>query len=336
MKSIITSLVCVCCLTACKGQAEFGAELLKLEKLIEMPGVRGRVDHMEINLKKQVLYVAALGNNSVEVIDVQKGATIHSIKGLDEPQGVVYIPERDEIVIANGGNGNCVFYNAESYAVITSLHLAGDADNVRYNAADGKIYVGYGNGGIAVIDARSHKLTGDVKLPAHPESFQLDQKNNLLYVNLPDANSIAVINLNEMKIIHTWKTNGLSANFPMALDNANHRVIVGYRHPAVLVSYDANSGKQVSRNDMVSDVDDVFYDASKQLVYTSGGGGAINIFKNDAGNTYKRVAQIPTRSGARTSFLIPALHRYILAERATGGKEAAIEVYKINGGLDNF
>lgn len=173
------------------------------------------IDHMAINLKKQLLYVAALGNNSVEVIDLQKGVTVYSIKGLDEPQGVAYIPEHNEIVIANGGNGNCVFYNAEDYRAITTLHLNGDADNVRYSAAAGKIYVGYGNGGIAVINATTHTQTNDVKLASDPESFQLDLKTNLLYVNLPDANSIAVINLSSMKVVSTWKTNGLSANFPM-------------------------------------------------------------------------------------------------------------------------
>ncbi len=310
------------------GQPKFGTDLLKLEKEIKMPSVKGRIDHMSINLKNQLLYVAALGNNSVEVIDLQKGVTVHSIKGLDEPQGVAYIPEHNEIVIANGGNGNCVFYNAENYAITTTLHLAGDADNVRYNASTGKIYVGYGNGGIAVIDAASHKQTGDVKLSAHPESFQLDQKNNLLYVNLPDANSIAVINLSDMKVINTWKIKSLNANFPMTLDTADNRVIIGYRHPAVLVTYDVKTGKEASRNDMVSDVDDVFYYERGKKILASGGDGSINIFKKDNNNTYQQVANIPTRSGARTSLLIPALRIFIVAQRAEGGKKAAIVIYK--------
>lgn len=130
----------------------------------------------------------------------------------------------------------------------------------------GKEYVGYGNGGIAVIDPASHKQTGNVKLAAHPESFQLNLKINLLYVNLPDANSIAVVNSTDMKVVGTWKISGLSANFPMTLDTADNRVIIGYRHPAVLVVYDAKTGKEVSRNNMVSDVDDVFYDETAKSI----------------------------------------------------------------------
>ena len=209
MKYSLFYLFLICCFPGCKAQHPFGTEYLKLERVIEMPDVRGRIDHIAVNIKDQVIYVAALGNNSVEVIDLKKGVAIHSIKGLDEPQGVAYIPEHNEIVIANGGNGKCVFYDAGTYAIITTLYLSGDADNVRYNAATGKIYVGYGDGGIAIIDAASHKQIGDVRLPAHPESFQIDQKNNLLFVNLPDANSIAIIDINGMKVTNTWKTNNL-------------------------------------------------------------------------------------------------------------------------------
>jgi len=329
MKLIIIQLTLMVVFTACKGQTNFGTDKLKLEKVIEMPGVSGRIDHMAINLKEQKIYVAALGNNSIEVIDLRKGTIEHSIKELDEPQGVAYIPEHNEIAVANGSNGNCVFYNAANYAIITTLHLAGDADNVRYNAATGKIYIGYGNGGIAVIDAANHKQLADVKLPVHPESFQIDQRNSLLFVNLPDANSIAVIDIKDLKVINTWKTNSLKANFPMTLDIANNHVIIGYRHPSVLVTYDNKTGKEINRTDLVSDVDDVFYYEAGKEVYASGGGGAINIFKKDNGSL-KKISNISTRSGARTSLLIPSLQLFILAERANSGKGAALAVYKIN------
>lgn len=330
MKFLITILVCINFLASCKGQQSFGTNYLKLEKTIEMPGVSGRIDHMAINLKAQVVYMAALGNNTVEVIDLRNGAVIHSIAGLDEPQGIAFIPEHNEVVVANGGNGNCVFYNAADYSIITTLHLAGDADNVRYNALSGKIYIGYGDGGIAVIDAISHKQISDVKLPAHPESFQLDQKNNLLLVNLPGANAISVIGLNDFKVLNTWKTNSLKANFPLTLDTANNHVMIGFRHPAVLVTYDVKTGKEVNRTDLISDVDDIFYHPAKHQVLASGGGGAINIFEKNTDNTYKKIANISTRFGTRTSLLIPSLQTYVLAERANGGKPAALVVYKIN------
>jgi hypothetical protein len=327
MKFFIAYFFIICFLTQCKGQKPFGTEYLKLEKEIPMPEVKGRIDHMATNLTGQILYVAALGNNTVEVVDLKEGKLVQSIKGLDEPQGVAYIPETNELVVANGGNGDCIFFNAATFEKLATIHLDGDADNIRYNALSGKIYIGYGNGGIAEVDI-NHQLLREVKLNAHPESFQLDQKNDRLFVNLPDANSIAVVKLSDFKLVDTWKVSE-RANYPMTLDTANNLVFVGYRRPAVLVGYDATTGKKEVRAELVTDVDDIFYYHSTKEVLASGGGGSINIFKTDNGKDFKQIANIPTRDGARTALLVPTVQSFILAERASGGKDAAIAVYKI-------
>ena len=331
MKPLTILLVCISCLASCNGQQSFGTGYLKLEKTIEMPGVSGRIDHMAINLKERVVYMAALGNNTVEVVDLNTGVVIRSIKGVEEPQGIAYIPEQNEVAVASGGNGDCVFFDASTFKIVATVHLAGDADNIRYDATERKMYVGYGNGGMALIDPVAHKQTGNIKLSAHPESFQLDKKNNKLYVNLPDDHCISVIDLKSFSLVDTWRISRLRANFPMTLDTTHNYVFVGYRHPAVLVCYDSKTGKEVSRVDLVSDVDDVFYYAAKQQVIASGGDGYINIFAKGADNAFKLVSNIGTRSGARTSLLIPSLGYYVLAERAEGGKTAALIVYKFSG-----
>jgi DNA-binding beta-propeller fold protein YncE len=316
--------------TSCKGQKSYGVERLTLVQEIPMPLVKGRIDHMAINLKNKILYVAALGNNSVEVIDLEKGSLVHSIKGIEEPQGLVYLPEQNEIAVASGGSGDCIFYSASTFEKLATVHLPSDADNIRYEAEGRKLYVGYGNGGMALLDPTIHKQTGNLKLAAHPESFQLDKKNNRMYVNLPDDHSIAVIDLKSFTIADTWKISKDRANFPMTLDTANNLVFVGFRHPAILVGYDSRNGNQISSNDLVGDIDDIFYNADKQEIFASGGNGSINIFKRENGTTFKKVADIPTRNGARTSLLIPSLQTFLLAERANNGQPATIAAYKIN------
>lgn len=295
-----------------------------------MPSVKGRIDHMAVNVKDKVVYVAALGNNSIEVIDLNKSSVLQSIKGVEEPQGIAYLPEQNEIAVASGGNGDCVFFNASTFERVATVHLAGDADNIRYDAVEKKMYVGYGSGGMALIDPANHKQTGDVKLPAHPESFQLDKKNYKLYVNLPDDQSIAVIDLKRFALADTWKIDKYRANFPMTLDTMNNTVFVGYRRPALLVGYDSQTGKEISSHELVGDVDDIFYDADKSEIIASGGDGYINVFKTENGPGFKQIANIPTRTGARTALLIPSLHTFIVAQRASGGKSAAIAVYTIN------
>jgi hypothetical protein len=212
---------------------------------------------------------------------------------------------------------------------VAAVQLGSDADNIRYEASEKKLYVGYGNGGIALLDPVTHKQLGNVKLPAHPESFQLDQKRQLLFANLPDDHCIAVVDLKKLALIDTWKPKGLSANFPMTLDTAHNLVIIGFRHPAVLVTYDGKTGRQMGQTDLTGDADDLFYDASKKQVIASGGEGYINIFEAGEDNRFKRVANIATRQGARTSLLIPSLHYFVLAARAQSGKYASVILYQV-------
>lgn len=222
-----------------------------------------------------------------------------------------------------------MFFDASSYKIVATVHLVGDADNIRYDATESKMYVGYGNGGMALIDPVAHKQTGNVKLTAHPESFQLDKKNNKLYVNLPDDHCISVIDLKSFRVTDTWRISRLRANFPMTLDTANNYVFVGYRHPAVLACYDNKTGQEINKVDLVGDVDDIFYYADKEEIIGSGGDGFVNLFKREDRSTFKKVANIPTRTGARTSLLIPQLNQWVVAARATTGKSAGLLVYNI-------
>ena len=311
---------------SCKAQPA-SDNTLALYKTIPLPGVKGRIDHMDVNVRDGVVYMAALGNNTLEVIDLKSGKVVHSIGGLSEPQGVGYVPQQDEVFVANGGNGEGYFYNAKTFGKTGAVHLSSDADDVRYDSAAQRLYVGYGDGGIAVIDAPQHKKIGDVKLPAHPEGFQLDKALNRLYVNLPDAHTIGVVDMAQLKLVQEWPNKNEAANFPMAIDPVQHRLFIGYRHPPKLAVFDAASGKPLAGIDIAGDTDDLYTDSHMHTVYISAGNGAINILQEE-GNTYKSIANIPTRSGARTSLYIPALHLFAVAARAEGGKGAELLVYK--------
>jgi len=315
----------------CNGQKAFGTRYLSLQKTISLPGVKGRIDHLSINLKDQVVYIAALGNNTVEVVNLKTGKDIHSIQGMHEPQGVAYIPQNHELFVANGENGDCYFYDAHTYEKTATVHLSSDADDAAYDSTTRRIYVGYGGGGIAVIDADSHKKVGDYPLPAHPERFQIDKKNQLIYVNVPNAGQIDVIDMKRGGTVRKWENGLLSLpkfNFPMALDSVHDRLFVGYRLPAKLAVFDSQNGKVITTGAIEGDSDDMYYDYQTGRIYVSSGRGSISIFAQKDADTYRKIANIPTRNGARTSLLVPELHLYLLAERASGGKVAQLLVYK--------
>ena len=317
--------------TNCKGQKAFGSRYLVLQKSIPLPNVRGRIDHMAINIRNMTVYVAALGNNTLEVVDLKKGKDVHRITGLHEPQGVGYIPQNHELFVANGGNGDCYFYNTPNYQKTAVIHLSSDADDVTYDSLSKKIYVAYGEGGIAVIDAASHKKIRDYPLPAHPERFRLDSNPHQIYVNVPDAGQIDVIDLKQAGVVKKWKNSLLSLpkfNFPMALDTVHNRLFVGYRLPARLVVLNSENGKKITSLDIAGDPDDMYYNYQTGRIYVSSGGGSVGIFEQKGPDMYRKIANIATRHGARTSLLVPKLHLYFLAEPATGNKQARLLVYR--------
>jgi hypothetical protein len=326
---IILSFISVCVfLNACSGQNPFGAGHLTLKQNIPLPDVKGRIDHLDINLDEKTVYVAALGNNSVEVADIKNNRLLHSIKGLDEPQGVIFIPPTKEIMVANGGNGHCSFYNSYTYEPTGTINLGSDADDIRYDPENKKIFVGYGSGGIAIIDAMKHQKTADIKLSAHPEGFQLDKQLKRLFVNVPDAGLIEMIDLENLRVAAKWKAE-YGANFPMAIDTTRHIIFIGYRHPAKLVAVNATTGATIASADLTGDSDDLYYDERTKKLYASGGGGAVDIylFQN---SVLDHIAKIATRNGARTSLLIPSMNSFILAERAGGDQSAQLQIFDTN------
>jgi hypothetical protein len=316
-------------LCSCDGCKSYGQSALKLEKKIALPGVKGRIDHLDIDLQDQLIFVAALGNNTVEVVDLKSGKIIHTITGMDEPQGVAYISKHHQLFIANGGTGECFFYDTHTWQKVAGIKYDDDADDVRYDADADLIYAGYGSGGIGIINAATHQPVGNIPLPAHPESFQLDSRENKLFVNLPGAGQVAIADLKTLKVIAEWKRLLPRANFPMAYDAIGRRLFIGYRIPAILKVLDSQTGKELFGSGMVGDVDDFYWDNTTKQLLISGGSGSINIFKDMGNNTFKQVTNIKTRSGARTSLWVPEQQSFILAARENGEEPAELLIYRL-------
>jgi DNA-binding beta-propeller fold protein YncE len=242
---------------------------LKLEKTIPLSGVEGRIDHLSVDLNNQRLFVAALGNNTVEILDIKGAKRLYTISGLHEPQGALYVPGDDRLFVASAKDGTCRIYDAISFKLLKTIEYGEDADNVRFDAPATQVYVGYGSGALGVLDLGGNKVS-DIKLDAHPESFQLEKKSTRIFVNLPDSRKIAVVDRNKKAVVGQWETNGALANFPMALDEANHRLFTVCRRPAVLVVLNTDSGAVIAKIPTVGDSDDVFYDPTRDRSRSDG------------------------------------------------------------------
>jgi DNA-binding beta-propeller fold protein YncE len=309
--------------------AESGAPLV-LEQTIPLTGVAGRIDHMAVDLARKRLIVAELGNGSVDVIDLTAGHVVHRIEGLREPQGVGYAASSDTIAIANAGDGSVRLFRADDFAPIGMISLGEDADNVRVDLRTGRVLVGYGNGGLAVLDPKTLSVLSRTKLAAHPEGFQLDVVARRVFVNVPAARQIAVIDLQAETQIGSWRIPELRANFPMALDEAGAVLATVFRDPARLVLLDTKNGSVKANLPTCDDADDVFFDTRRSRIYVSCGAGSVDVLERDA-TGYRGVGRVATMSGARTSLFVPDLDRLFVAARSGllgFGSTAAILVFQ--------
>jgi DNA-binding beta-propeller fold protein YncE len=302
------------------------SELLRLETKIPMADVQGRIDHLSIDVKGHRLFVAALGNNSVEVIALNAHRQVHTIPGLAEPQGIAYIPSSNLVFVANGKDGSVRSFDAASWKMLTSIPYGDDADNLRRDPSNGNIWVGYGGGALGEFDQRGTKLA-DIKVDAHPESFQFEKNGSRIFVNLPGSRKIAVVDRKSQAVSASWGTGGPLANYPMALDERDHRLFVVTRFPARLIVLDTDSGKRVESLPAIGDCDDVFYDERRHRIYAIGGEGGISVFQQQDANHYEELGRIKTVSGARTGFFSAELDKLYVAVRKHESQSAEIRVY---------
>jgi DNA-binding beta-propeller fold protein YncE len=283
---------------------------------------------MDMDLLGSRLFIAALGNGSVEVIDLKKGMHIRSISGLQEPQGIVYLSEFKQLVVASAGDGTVKIFDSSSFKLSKSIDFSSDADNLRYDAIGHHIYVGYGDA-LGVIDARNSKRLGDLKLAGHPESFRLETKGHQIFVNVPAANQVAVFDSEKGTLVTSWILSGVRENFPMSLDETNHRLFLGLRNPARMLILNTQSGKTVATLSIARDADDIFYDAIRKRIYVSCGEGYVNIFEQRSNDEYVQINKIPTATGARTSLFVPELNRLYVAVPHYGSQQAEVRVYQV-------
>ncbi len=301
---------------------------LKLENKVELPGVEGRIDHMDFDIKGDRLFVAALGNNSVEIIDLKQGKRIKSLPDLKEAQGLAWAPDSNKLFVACGGDGSVHVFDGDSFEQKNVIHLGDDADNMRYSSATKHLYVGYGNGAIAIFDPANGKVVGEIKVSGHPEAFQLDSAGKKIFANVPSKH-IEVLDIEQKKRIVEWKLSEASGNFPMALALAENskRLFIGCRSPAKILVIDSESGKTVATLDGPGDVDDIFFAATAKRLYSSGGDGYVYIHVETDADHYSLAAKIPTAPGARTSLLTPEESKLIVAVPHRGQQQTEIRVY---------
>src|SRR6266704_4056423 len=324
------------------------SRVLSLEGRVELPNVKGRLDHFSVDVKGQRLFMAGVGNNTLEVIDLKSGKQVRTIPDLEEPQGVYYDASTNHLFVACGGDGVTKMFDGTTFQVLATVKFPDDADNIRYDIRSKSAIVGYagakelrkreaGTGGLGFIDA-SGKKTRDVVIDAHPESFRLEEQGTRIFVNVPDKQEIEVIDDVKGTVIARWPVTTAKSNFPMSLDEAHHRLFVGCWTPPLQLVFDTETGKEVASLEFgkkgvtAGNTDDLFYDAQRGRVYVLDGLGSIDVFQQKDPDHYDRIASYPTPPGTRTGLFVPEwgkLFTGVLAQEKEK-TSAEVRVYEAN------
>jgi len=304
---------------------------LQLEEQIPVPGVAGRLDHFTADAKRKRLFVSALGNNTVEVIDVFAGKVIHNIKGLAQPQGPLYVASVDKLYVANAEDGKVRVYDGATFVLRKTIDSGKDPDNMRYDEGSKTIFVGFGeeDGGIAMIDPKTDARIGRVyKTEGHPESFQVEASGDRIYANVPDAGNVVESIDRKSGVVTKWPLKGLRGNYAMALNEADHRLFTITRKTPMMVVLNTETGNEVARLRTAGECDDVFFDASRKRIYVIGGEGIISVFQQNDPDHYELISNVPSGIGIRTGYFFAKRDRLYVGVPAKGSEPAQIWTFE--------
>lgn len=316
------------------------SSVLSLTTQIPLPNVNGRIDHFSVDLKGQRLFVAAVENHTLEVIDLKSGQRVHTVTDLAEPQGVFYDPTTNRLFVACALDGIVKIFDGATFRVLAAAKFPDDSDNIRYDTRAKRVIVGYagakelrkrteGTGGLGFLDTNGNK-TGEVLIDAHPESFRLEEVGNRIFVNVPDKKEIEVVDRAKLTVLARWPVTSAQGNFPMALDETHHRLFVATWTPSRMLVFDTETGKEIAARETAGPSDDLFYDSRRGRVYVLTAAGFLEVFQEGDRNHYDRIARYATPPHTQTGLFVPEWRKLFAAVRSQGEQSAEIRVYEAN------
>jgi DNA-binding beta-propeller fold protein YncE len=314
--------------------AQNSAGGFSLAKSIPMPGVQGKFDHSAVDVKGKRLFVAATGNKSVEVLDLNSGQWINRIAGIGKAQGIYYVPDFNLLIATDGIGAAAKFYKGDTLAPLQTVSLSADADYVTYDPVGKRFFVAHGGddaghdyGEIAIIDAATLKIVSSIRTAGHPEAMKLDNQSHL-FVNVPDANHIAVADPATAKVTSTWPLTNAKKNVPMALNEKDGRLYIATRDPGLFFAYDSSSGKIVASIPTVGGADDMAYDPRRRQIYVSGGDGYVAVIHVDDADHYREIGRLATGPNAKTSLFAPEFNSIYVAVPAQTNQPAVLKIFQ--------
>src|SRR5437588_1275138 len=315
---------------------------LRLVKTILLPNIEGDFDHFGIDLKGNRLFLTAEDHHSVEVFNLKSNTRIHSIGGLDEPHNVRYLPDRNKLVVVDGGAGEVKFLKGDSYKPIDSAKLLEGADSAVFDPKSGYLYVAAGGkdahldySNLSVTDTSEDKHLGDIRIESPIlEAMALEKSGPRMFVSDTAHSQVLVIDREKRAVVTRWSVTGSQNNVTIALDEPNRRLFLVTRTPPQFVVMDSDNGQKITMLPAVTGADDMFFDVARKRIYVSTREGHLMVYQQKDPDTYALLAKIPSSVGGQTSLFVPELNRlYVAVCKAgvskKGSERAKVQVFEV-------
>lgn len=314
---------------------------LTLIQTIPLPGLKdGDFDHFAMDERGQRLFLAAEENSAVVVLSLRTNKVLHVIRGPKAPHSFAYDADSNKLFVVDDGGPNQVeIYDGTTYQLVGAIPMKAHADASIYDSASKLFYVG--NGGkddheefcfISVIDTTSAKKIADIKVDSdRVEAMAIEKTGPRLFVNLYSKSAVAVIDRGKRQVVATWSIAQEGRNNgPMAFDEPDHRLFVLARDPGKVVVLDSDSGKVITGNlSVVGSYDEATYDPTLRRLYLVGV-PFLKIFqKNEEGDRYDTLGQIPTAFHAETGIFIPKVNLLYVVISHHGHTDAVVQIYRV-------
>ncbi|HEV2271063.1 MAG TPA: substrate-binding domain-containing protein [Steroidobacteraceae bacterium] len=317
-----------------------GQPALELVRKIAVPQMTGTWDHLTVDPATDRLFLSAQDQQMVYVVPLTGSAAIRRITaGFDRPQGELYVPEVDRLVVTNGRSARVSLVDGHDLRPAATVTISAGADMIASDPAHGVLYVESGGtdshrgpGWLALIDPRSGRLTGRVTTGYRAAALVLAQRSRRLFVAIPALDQVAVIDTDTRSIVSRWRVPGRPAS--MALDEASGRLFVATRtfsgdpRPPVLSVLDTANGRLLATLASKDATENMYWDPARRLIYTSSLDGYVQAYRERDANHYSLVATIRTVPHAGTSQLVPDLDELCVAAPPQAGQPAAVWVFR--------
>ena len=309
---------------------------LRQDLTIPLPDVAGRIDHLAVDLIGKRVFLAALEKNTVEVVDVRKGAVVRTLPGFQKPQGLLYIGSLHRLFVASGKDGTVKAYQGASLKPSVSANVSLGADAIGYDPRANELYVGSGGsdagksgGDLTIFDAATLHQKAALTADAHPGGSIPDQLGKRMFVLVPEKSEVMVVERPTHAIKATWSIPGIQKDVAIAFDESNHRLFLGVRTPPSIVVLNSDTGEKIAEVPTSGTLDGLSFDRATRRIYTTGGEGFLDVTQQVDADHYRQIARIPTGPVARTSLFVPEWRRLFVAVPRDKDRTAELRVFEV-------